>query len=493
MTAPPVIAIDGPVGAGKSTLARALSARLGLERLESGAMYRAVALLALRRGLDPGDGQAVAALARAMHLEVDDRVVLDGEDVTAALRDGGVSEASSVVARHPEVRAELVRRQRAWIAARHGAVVEGRDIGTVVAPEATLKVFLTASLDERARRRAQEARSRSADAGREEPDVAAMAESLAYRDRADFTRETSPLSAARDAVVLDTTGRSVDEVVAEVTELLAERQGRAGQRRAPSGNGPPGVLAGGAGGHPPRHRDGQPGESLPGPMPATRRVRLFYAAARLIMLGLFRALWRVEIEGAGQVPASGAYILAPVHRNNIDTVLAGLVVARRPYYLAKDSLWRYRPAGWLWSVLGGFPVRRNTLAEREALRRCVKLLQSGEPLVIFPEGTRRSGPELGPLEKGAAYLSLRTGAPVVPVGIGGSERAIPRGSLRPRRARISLLVGAPLAPERTGPRIPRAEVDRLTERLAHALQELFSQAEARASSRLPKSRARRWP
>lgn len=217
-------------------------------------------------------------------------------------------------------------------------------------------------------------------------------------------------------------------------------------------------------------------------MPPTPSVRAFYAFARLLMLGLFRALWGVQIEGADHVPATGPYILAPVHRNNIDTVLTGLVRPRRPFYLAKASLWTYRPAGWLWSVLGGFPVQRDA-RDLEALRRCVRVLQSGEPLVVFPEGTRRSGPTLGTLEEGAAYLSLRTGAPIVPIGIGGSEDALPKGSALPRRVKINLVVGEALQPPKADSRIPRHEMGVLTERLRHTLQELFDQAEARSKAR----------
>ncbi|MBO0714793.1 MAG: 1-acyl-sn-glycerol-3-phosphate acyltransferase, partial [Acidimicrobiales bacterium] len=233
---------------------------------------------------------------------------------------------------------------------------------------------------------------------------------------------------------------------------------------------------------PDRSRPEPPARALPGPMPPTPFVRAFYAVARLLMLGLFRLLWAVQIEGAGHVPPAGPYILAPVHRNNIDTVLTGLVRPRRPFYLAKASLWTYRPAGWLFSVLGGFPVQRDA-RDLEALRRCVRVLQSGEPLVVFPEGTRRSGPSLGPLEEGAAYLSLRTGAPIVPIGIGGSEHALPKGSALPRRAKINLVVGEVLEPPRADSRIPRHEMGQLTERLRDTLQELFDEAEAASKAR----------
>ncbi|MGH9087049.1 MAG: 3-phosphoshikimate 1-carboxyvinyltransferase, partial [Acidimicrobiales bacterium] len=199
-----LLAIDGPAGSGKSTVSRALAERLGIERLDTGAMYRAIAWAALDRGIDPADGPAVAAIARDAALEVGRAsVTIDGADVTDAIRRPGVSLAVSAVAANPAVRDHLVARQRLWAAAQGGGVVEGRDIGTVVLPHADLKVFLTASPDVRARRR------------HDEP-----AEGVARRDLLDSTRTASPLVRAADARVLDTTGRTVDEVVEEVVSWL---------------------------------------------------------------------------------------------------------------------------------------------------------------------------------------------------------------------------------------------------------------------------------
>ena len=202
MTEPLVVAIDGPAGSGKSTVGRAVAARLGLEVLDTGAMYRAVTVLALRAGIDPSDAEKVTLLAQEADLVVGERVVASGVDLTGELRTDEVNLSVSVVAAHPGVREALVARQRAWIAAHRGGVVEGRDIGTVVAPTAGIKVFLTASDDERARRRTDEPQG-----------------SVARRDRLDEGRVASPLRPAADAHVLDTTGRDIDAVVDEVLSL----------------------------------------------------------------------------------------------------------------------------------------------------------------------------------------------------------------------------------------------------------------------------------
>jgi len=211
-----VVAIDGPAGAGKSTLAEAVADHLGMERLDTGAMYRAVAWSALEHGIDPGDDDAVARLARSLSIEVGGRVAVDGEDATAAIRSAAVDAAVSAVAANPAVRAELVARQRAWVAARGRGVVEGRDIGTVVLPDADRKIYLTASTGTRARRRARERVD-----GRS---VEEVERDLARRDRLDSTRPTSPLpspaDAAADATVIDSTGKSARAVLEEVLACL---------------------------------------------------------------------------------------------------------------------------------------------------------------------------------------------------------------------------------------------------------------------------------
>ncbi len=202
-----VVAIDGPVGSGKSTVAKAVAARLDLPYLESGAMYRVVALAAVRRGLDPnaeGSGDAVTALAAEVDMELGERVLLDGADVTADLRSPEVGRAVSAVAAMPGVRTELVRRQREWVEEQGGAVVEGRDIGSVVFPDAELRVFLTASAEVRARRRELD----------ETPD------DLARRDLMDSTRAVSPLIVPQGAVVIDTSDRPAEDVADEIVSLL---------------------------------------------------------------------------------------------------------------------------------------------------------------------------------------------------------------------------------------------------------------------------------
>jgi len=208
-----VVAIDGPAGSGKSTVAKAVARRLGIAYLDTGAMYRAVAFSAIRRGVDPEDQALVADIAKELSLEVGERVLVDGVDATIEIRSPEVTRAVSVVAANPEVRKELVRRQREWGEAQGAGVVEGRDIGTVVFPEAPVKVYLTASDEERAQRRSQEMLDMHYD------EVAA---DIARRDHIDSTRADAPLTVAPGAVIVDTTSRTVDQVVELVLELAVK-------------------------------------------------------------------------------------------------------------------------------------------------------------------------------------------------------------------------------------------------------------------------------
>ncbi len=213
-----IIAIDGPSGAGKGTVARAVASELGYRHVDSGAMYRAVGWRAIRDGVSLEDEAAVAALAERSQIDVSNKhVTIDDVDVTRAIRTPEIDRAAAAVARLPRVRSVLVERQR-QMAATGAIVMEGRDIGTVVFPNADVKVYLDASPDERARRRANDPAHTGVPAA-----VSEVATLLTQRDELDRTRPASPLHAASDAVVVDTTGKSVEDVVKEVLRVVREQ------------------------------------------------------------------------------------------------------------------------------------------------------------------------------------------------------------------------------------------------------------------------------
>ena len=216
-----VVAIDGPSGSGKSTIARGVASALGLEMLDTGAMYRAVAYGVLLSGVDAGDEAAVATVAENAAIAVQDGVTtLGGADISAEIRGPAVTELVSSIAAVPAVRRSLVARQRAWVDRHGGGVVEGRDIGSVVFPEARVKVFLTASEEERARRRQQDEVAASRTVSVED-----VQSSMAQRDAADSSRAVSPLRTADGATIVDTTARSPEAIVAEIVDRYRAAEG----------------------------------------------------------------------------------------------------------------------------------------------------------------------------------------------------------------------------------------------------------------------------
>ena len=191
-----------------------------------------------------------------------------------------------------------------------------------------------------------------------------------------------------------------------------------------------------------------------------------------------KAWFRFRVVGKQNLPAEEAYILAPVHRSYLDTPVGGMVTTRRQRFLGKESLWRNRAAGRFLTIVGGFPVERGT-ADRAALRACQEVLERGEPMVMFPEGTRQHGPVVDPdlMHAGPAFVAARAGVPIVPLGIAGTDHAMPGGSMLIRPVRVVMVVGEPIRPSEVDGRIPRRMVDELTERLRVGLQGCFDEAQ----------------
>ncbi len=214
---------------------------------------------------------------------------------------------------------------------------------------------------------------------------------------------------------------------------------------------------------------------------------ILYQIVRLLILVVGKLFWRVSFEGLENVPATGPFVLAPVHRSWIDFGIVSGVTRRQMGYMGKESLWNSKLLGKFISILGAYPVNRGA-PDREALRLTLAVLEKSEPLVLFPEGTRRRGPVIDHLAEGAAFVASRASVPIVPVGIGGSERALPKGKRLPRPVKIHVIVGKPLhpAPIAEGARHPsRRAVKELTLHLQDELQSLFDAAQRRAGIDVP--------
>ena len=215
----------------------------------------------------------------------------------------------------------------------------------------------------------------------------------------------------------------------------------------------------------------------------TRAELLFYAVIRLALLGPCRLWFRLSATGRANVPEEGAFILAPVHRSNLDFAIVLICTRRRMRYLAKDSLWKGQ-GFWakVFTALGGIPVARGT-ADREALRTCIDVLDAGEPLVMFPEGARQHGPVVQELFDGPAFVQSRTGVPIIPVGIGGSEAAMPKGAKFPKPQKVTVVVGPALElGDHVGSKAKRAAIHARTEELHRVVQELFDEAQIQAGT-----------
>ena len=238
----------------------------------------------------------------------------------------------------------------------------------------------------------------------------------------------------------------------------------------------PVTLEQGAGGETPRAADAAIG--LPGPL---------YRGLRALVRGIARTYWRVEVDGAEHIPAEGAVIVAPVHRSFMDFLVAAQATRRKLFYMAKDDLWRSPRFGRFLDSIGAFPVNRDG-TDRLAMARSQSVLERGEALVLFPEGTRRAGPVIEELHEGAAFLATRTGAPIVPMGIGGTAEAMPKGSKLVRPVKVHVVVGPALEPPPRSSlgRVPRHQVHELTERLRAELQRLYDVAQERAGFGAPR-------
>jgi len=208
--------------------------------------------------------------------------------------------------------------------------------------------------------------------------------------------------------------------------------------------------------------------------------RSFYQLIRFLVVSICRTYCRMTVSGQENIPRTGPFVLAPVHRSYIDTPIASGCTRRRMRFMGKDSMWKRQPLNWMLSALGAFPVTRGS-ADREAIMRAIQVLKSGEPLVLFPEGERKSGPVVQPLMDGAAYVACKAGVSIIPVGIGGSERVMGKGAkfIYPRK--LVVVIGKPIpVPASVDGRMPRSAVKEVTTQLHEQLQMLFDEAQTKA-------------
>ena len=431
-----VIALDGPASSGKSSVGAAAAKHLAYRFCDTGLLYRAVTWLALHRDIPATAHEALVPLVAEIELlDVGDgrlaHVAIDDVDRTADVRSPEVDVAVSGYSAVAELRLALLERQRA-LALPGRIIMAGRDVGTIVLPDADLKLYLDASVEERARRRAEE---RGVDplgaAGRE------IFDELRRRDLLDSTREVAPLRAAPDAVVIKTDGNTFDQTVAAVLEVI-----RAAEEHHPSTVAQP----------QPTTRPERPAQTERKPIrqtPIARSRSWLYRLGNLVLRAIARSIARLHFEGdLAAIPRSGPLILASNHASSADPVLITVFLANRidrPInWLGKRELVEWPPTGWAFRIAAIHPVDREA-ADLEAFRTAMRILEAGQVLAIFPEGTRSRDGALQEVREGAGMLALRSGAPVLPVAVIDSDRLWPRGRLLPRVGKtVTVRYGAPV-------------------------------------------------
>jgi cytidylate kinase len=465
-----IIAIDGPAGSGKSTIAREVAKRLGMHYLDTGAMYRTVALLALEAGLLPDRIPEAAELAARSDLRfverADDltRAFIGDREVTDDIRGREVSKAVSPVSADGAVRALLTARQRED-ASRGDVVLEGRDTGTVVFPNADVKVYLVASIEERARRRRAQLLAQGADQSVEE-----LVADIAARDAYDSGRALAPLYKAADAVEIDTTGMTIPEVIQTVCALVEAKRPPLAVSADPAAT--QAASAPAVAGPASKHGRKWPlSRMVSGPLDTW-----LYRFAFSFIPPVWRLLFRMKIYGAHNIPRTGAVLLVSNHRSNLDPFFVGVSFPRQIHFMAKAELWKVKPLGRLIDLLGTFPVNRGE-ADRKAVKRALDTLAAGAVVGMFPEGHRQRTKHMGDIQAGVSLFALRDGVATIPMIVDGSERVVRGGLLRLHR--VTATFGPPL--ELPGADVPRAQRAQLvTERLNQAFSDLLAaQSEAR--------------
>jgi len=403
-----IVTVDGPAGSGKSTTAQALSRRLSLTYLDTGAMYRAVTWKVLRSGIDPEDSESVSRIAEETSIEIaagDEGPVMliDGAPAGSEIRGPEVSSAVSPVSRHRGVRRAMVRIQRR-IGNRGGIVAEGRDTGSTVFPFAHVKIFLVADMDARIERRVNQLRQM----GIEQTDNE-IRHNLARRDEIDSGREHSPLVRPVGAYVVDTSGVTIEEQVAIIEDIVRKEASRLEDIYRPSG------------------RKNQ----------FRTRRNAYYSVAQAMIRFFCRLLFGLKIHGSENLRFAENFFFASNHISWYDPPLVGSTLEREIWFVAKKELFRNRFFSWLIRKYHAIPIDREGF-DRSTIKAIDQAFERGDSVLMFPEGTRSKTGRVKDFKPGIGMIAYRSGKSIVPVYIRGSN-ALKDCFLR--RTRLEVRIG----------------------------------------------------
>lgn len=401
------IAIDGPAGAGKSTIAKAVAKDLGIIYLDTGAMYRATAYLALQKGIDPKDEQKVSEMLEDLKMDIvykdgDQHIIVNGIDATPYLREHYMSKAASDISALPCVRYKMVDLQRDF-ASKNDVVLDGRDIGTFVLPNANCKFFLTASPEERAQRRMKDLEEKG-----EKVDYQTLLSDIIQRDYNDSHREVAPLKQADDADFVDTTQMSVEDVVAHVKEVVHIKTKNANSTEQ-NAEKPSTII-------PSSEMDKKTLARIKTYYKPEKRFT-FYRFLRVILRPIQMLVWPTKVIGAENAKKVKGALFTCNHYSKMDSMIPYFVLFKKEAHaLAKYELFTNPVAGWFLHKMGAIPVRRGE-ADIESVKQVLRVLKDGKQLLIFPEGTRNKEgtQQMAEFKTGTARFAIKAKVPVVPM------------------------------------------------------------------------------
>ena len=397
-----VVAIDGPAGSGKGTVTSILAKKLNLNSIDTGAMYRCVTLQVLRENVDLDDIEKVKEILEKIDIELIKEngkqiVKLNGEDVSKEIRENPVNKMVSKVSAIKEVRFKLVELQRK-MAETQDVIMEGRDITTVVFPNADVKIYMEADLEERARRRFEQNKEKNIECTFEE-----VLEDMKQRDENDRNKEYGALKIADDAIIVDSTNLTQDEVIKKIEKIIKKEK---------------------------KTKELEP--EIYKERPETKWKKVERRIVKVFLRTLYRIFFRVRVSGEEnktKAAEQGGYIICANHVNYLDAV-AIVVFSKEPIiFVGKHDLGRITILRWLEHLFNVIPIKRNQ-QDMEAMKRCLKTIKNGQPLALFPEGTRKGLEKNGKAKNGAAYMAIKSGCPVVPVGISGTFKLFSKFNIK---------------------------------------------------------------
>ncbi|MFH1562753.1 MAG: (d)CMP kinase [Nitrospirota bacterium] len=380
------IAIDGPAGAGKSTVAKLVANRLKIRYIDSGAIYRAITWKAIEEKIELNDKSAIIELTKGIKIELRlrKRVFVDGKDITKEIRKPKIDQNISMVAKNEGVREQVVRLLQE-LSAKGGVIMEGRDITTVVLPHADIKFYLDANIETRARRRYEELLIK----GEKNIDLNQIQQEIIYRDTQDKTRTTGPLVRTKEAIYLDTSNLTIKQVVSIIIKQVKYFQKLNWNNK-------------------------------------------FYLTARLICWSFFRILFNFKIVGQENIPLAGGVLITANHISYLDPPLISAALPRQIYYMAKQELFDYPLLGWILTKANVFPINRRGVSP-QSFKKVLSLLEQGKVVVVFPEGQRSLDGKLQAAKPGIGMIVSKAAEKCpqikfIPAKVLDTDKVLPRGA-----------------------------------------------------------------